>query len=619
MMDENKPLGQPLFSAPSDKQPPPLQDKKTPIPPNPAIKEKVSFTFSWIAIIIRGIVGSLISWFVFTQAHRIEDENTMGRFLVLSSSTDRVIQININQMIHGLETIATLHTYQSDIDPRAVQRIVETKMRNNPFVKKIVWVQPNSPSIAAMPRGLSELLDKALEEKSLQAVSIKKAVAPGDFPDASVHLFIPGLKNGAASGVVWAEIDLGELVRKSLDQEQKDAMNIFVFENGQNQSRLLYFYNAEPVKKIKLSDTRANLELGAFQSDKFIHFGSLTMNVTFSASTPYTVYTWQAAIAAGIGMFITSFIVVTAWILLEIEKRQFGHVLHEEHVQEMEGTVDQLETAKNRLVAQENLASLGGLTAGIAHEIKNPLNFINNFSMLSIDLVGEIEKCLQSNKDKLAPEANESMQEVIKTLADNIHTIHEQGKKADNTIQRMLAHSRGKPGEWIKTDIHKILDEYINFSFHGMRAKNATFKCRIDKEFDESVKDIECVQNDICRVFLNLLNNAFQAVEEKQRKGEPGYEPQIFVKTKNIGNYLRIRIRDNGLGIGEENQSKIFTPFFTTKPTGVGTGLGLSLSYNIIVREHGGSLTFDTKENEFCEFIITIPLQPKKEREVVTA
>ncbi|CRX38393.1 Signal transduction histidine kinase [Estrella lausannensis] len=618
-MDENKPLGKDLFGAPSEKQPPPLQEKKIPIPPNPAIKEKVSFTFSWIAIIIRGIVGSLISWFVFTQAHRIEDENTMGRFLVLSSSTDRVIQIHINQLIHGLETIATLHTYESGIDHLAVQRIIETKMKNSPFVKKIAWMQTSSPSITAMPRGLLELLNKAIDERSLQSVAIENETAPGDIPDSSVHLFVPGIKNGVASGAVWAEIDLGELVKNSLDPEQKDAMNIFVFEREQNQSKLLYFFNAEPVKKIKLSDKRESLELGAFQSDKFIHFGKLSMNVTFSASEPYTVYTWQAAIAAGIGMFITSFIVVTAWILLEIEKRQFGHVLHEEHVQEMEGTVDQLETAKNRLVAQENLASLGGLTAGIAHEIKNPLNFINNFSMLSIDLVGEIEKCLESHKDKLAPDDKENMQEVIKTLADNINTIHEQGKKADNTIQRMLAHSRGKPGEWIKTDIHKILDEYINFSFHGMRAKNPTFKCRIDKEFDESVKDIECVQNDICRVFLNLLNNAFQAVEEKQKKGDPGYEPQIFVKTKNVGNYLRIRIRDNGLGIGEENQSKIFTPFFTTKPTGVGTGLGLSLSYNIIVREHGGSLTFDTKDNEFCEFIITIPLQPKKEREVLTA
>lgn len=616
-MDENKPAGQNLFSKPSSSPPPPLQDKL--IPPNPAIKDKVSFTFSWIAIIIRGIVGSFISWFVFTQAHRIEDENTMGRFIVLSSSTDKVIQIHINQMIRGLETISTLHTYEAGIDPSAIQRIIENKMINNPFVKKVVWIKQNAPSITAMPKGLYEFLEKAIKENTIQAVAMEKGSGLDDLPDASVHLFVPGFKSGSVVGAVWAEIDLGELVKKSIDREQMDAMNIFVFEKAKDKSRLLYFYNAEPVKKIALSDSREKLDLGAFQSDKTIHFGPLTMDVTFSASTPYSAYTWQAAIAAGIGLFITSFIVVTAWILLEIEKRQFSNVLHEEHVQEMEGTVDQLETAKNRLVAQENLASLGGLTAGIAHEIKNPLNFINNFSMLSIDLVGEIEKCLESHQDKLSQEDKDSMKDVIKTLADNINTIHEQGKKADNTIQRMLAHSRGKPGEWIKTDIHKILDEYINFSFHGMRAKNATFKCRIDKEFDNSVKDIECVQNDISRVFLNLLNNAFQAVEEKQRRGDAGYEPQIIVKTKNIGNYLRIRIRDNGMGISEENQSKIFTPFFTTKPTGVGTGLGLSLSYNIIVREHGGSLTFDTKENEFCEFIITIPLQPKKEREVVTA
>lgn len=586
---------------------------------NPAIKDKVSFTFSWIAIVFRGIVGTFICWFVFTQTHRIEDENNLGRFLVLAKSTDKVIQINIDDTIKNLNTLGMLYSYENALDSELITRLVDEKLRVNPYVKKISWLKKNSTLSSSLPPSLIAIYEQAISNNEIQAAAIKDNDTIDGRPRSLIHLFIPAMKGREVLGAIWSVIDLGDLVQDSLDKDLKTAMNVFVFEKKQGQSKLLYFYNAEMTKKIVLKNKREELQLSKFQDDKQIHFGPLGLDVVFNATQEYSAYTWQAAIAAGIGTFLTTFIVVSAWILLEIEKRQFSNVLHQEHVHELEGTVDQLETAKNRLVAQENLASLGGLTAGIAHEIKNPLNFINNFSLLSIDLVEEINKYLLTHKDQISDKDALMMKDVIKTLSNNINTIHEQGKKADNTIQRMLAHSRGKPGEWAKTDIHKILDEYINFSFHGMRAKNAAFKCRIEKEFDESVKEIEVVTNDISRVLLNLLNNAFQAIEERLKKAEPGYEPKVTIKTRNVGNYLRIRIRDNGLGISEENKSKIFTPFFTTKPTGVGTGLGLSLSYNIIVREHSGSLTYDTKENEFCEFIVTIPLQPKKEKESITA
>jgi signal transduction histidine kinase len=592
------------------------EDGTKKLPPNPAMKDKVSFTFSWIAIIIRGIVGTCVSVFVYTQAQRIESEDMMGRFILLANAEVDAMQEDLKFFIKDLESAGYFFSLGSEGETQVFSAFIEGRMRETPFIEAMRWISLISPKI----QGLSSLelsaYEKALETKKMTSAILKVPTKNGAPPRSVLSLFVPIFKGSKISGTMQGLLDLGNLVKSNILQSNAQASNIYIYEEA-SKGDLLYFYDAEPLNPKPLSTSQEEILKNYYSTVHTLKAADLTLNIVFLATKEYTEHTWQAAIAAGIGMFITTFIVVTAWVLLEIEKRQFTNVLHEEHVQELEVTIDQLESTKNRLVAQENLASLGGLTAGIAHEIKNPLNFINNFSLLSLELVTQLDEYVQKNKGTIREAELDELQTAVETLKNNINTIHDQGKKADNTIQRMLAHSRGKPGDWMITDIHKLLDEYISFSYHGMRAKNPNFTVKIEKDFDPTVKTVEVVANDMSRVFLNLLNNAFQAVDERKKISGSDYLPQVTVKTKNIGNYLRVRIRDNGIGITEENKAKIFTPFFTTKPPGIGTGLGLSLSYNIIVREHGGALTFDSQENEYTEFIITIPLQPKKEIEAV--
>lgn len=582
---------------------------------NQSHKDKISFSFSWIAIIVRGIVGTCISIFIFTQIHRIEDENTMSQFLLLADHDDFVIQENINSLILNLKYAGSIYSILPKVSDHEFSEFISPQVMTKSYVKEVIW--------HSLPFNPKEYEPQLLKSAKM-ALKEKKVIPhfygisnPHKTTDLFITLFVPISKNmhDTALGMVIATINFSKLIKESLSPEYYNSADIFVFrETSPGKQQLIYFFNADDNPTITLPKSAKEVMLNPFTNQQKVTVGNETLIFAYQATPSYTAHTWQATIAAGIAVLITSFIVVTAWILLEIEKRQFSNVLYEEHIQEIEGTIDMLETTKNRLVAQENLASLGGLTAGIAHEIKNPLNFINNFSTLSIELINEIDAFLIKYQHIGTNEERKEIYESISNLKENISTIHEQGRRADNTIQRMLAHSRGKPGEWGMTDIHKLIEEYINLSYHGMRAKNSNFNVKIEKEFDPAVKMIEVVGNDMSRVFLNLLNNAFQSIEEKQRRVGSAYSnPTVNIKTQIIGNFLRIKIRDNGIGINEANKGNIFTPFFTTKPTGQGTGLGLSLSYNIIVREHSGSLTFDSTEGEYCEFIITIPLQRKKE------
>ncbi|MEC7840425.1 MAG: HAMP domain-containing sensor histidine kinase [Chlamydiota bacterium] len=585
---------------------------------NQAQKDKVSFSFSWIAIVVRGIVGTVISIFVFTQANRIEDEDTMSRFELLADQHELAIEDSVDDLIQELENSGSLYGIFSGITDKQFNKFIQPFIRQKIYLNDIRWHQSlEELNISQEQRTILEKDKHKVTTYFTVPPSPEKALA-----GTTITFVVPvfNQENGQRLGYVTSALDLSELIYSNIKPKNHYATDIYVYDPElKADNQLLYFYNAE-IDKDKLPFAKySEITKGTFLTERTVKFGDKTLTFIYQATPKYTEHTWQATIAASIGILITSFIVVTAWILLEIEKRQFSNVLHEEHIQEIEGTIDLLENTQSRLIAQENLASLGGLTAGIAHEIKNPLNFINNFSTLSIDLVEDINTFLAKHQEAGTTEERDELYETMTTLKQNIDTIYEQGQRADSTIQRMLAHSRGKAGEWTRTDLHKILDEYLSFSFHGMRAKNSNFQVKIEKEFDSNVKEIEVVANDMSRVFLNLLNNAFQAVDEKQRKlGSEYKNPTVHVSTQCVGNYVRIRIRDNGIGITDEDKAKIFTPFFTTKPTGVGTGLGLSLSYNIVVREHGGSLAFDSKYNEFTEFIITIPLEPDKQQEVVS-
>lgn len=276
----------------------------------------------------------------------------------------------------------------------------------------------------------------------------------------------------------------------------------------------------------------------------------------------------------------------------------------------VEERATKIKEMQTQLMQQEKLASLGFLTAGIAHEIKNPLNFVINFSSLSLDLLSSLEEDLDKISAQLSTDGQEEIKGTFDTLKENITTIYQQGKRADSIIQRMLAHSRVKTTQTTTAiDIHKLLEEYIALSYHGARVQYPNFKVKIETEFDPTPQTAEIVAEDMGRVFLNLLNNAYYTLlKKKSEKGE-GFTPTIWIKTKKIGQQLEISIRDNGQGIPSHLVDKIFTPFFTTKPPNEGTGLGLSLSHNIVVQENGGSLSFETEEGEFTEFKIVLPLR----------
>jgi two-component system, NtrC family, sensor kinase len=271
----------------------------------------------------------------------------------------------------------------------------------------------------------------------------------------------------------------------------------------------------------------------------------------------------------------------------------------------LEQTISELHKTRDRLITQEKLASLGSLTAGIAHEIKNPLNFVNNFSELSLQILNDIEKHLNSIKAALSENEFKDLSDKFAMLKLNIGKINDHGQRADSIVRNMLQHSRGLPGERMKIDIHKLLDEYVALSYHGMRAKDASFNVTIEKNYDPTVPLIEVVPQEISRVFLNLLNNAYYSVHEKKKHQRPdSYQPTVRITTENHQDEVIIKIWDNGVGIAPDVIPKLFTPFFSTKPPGEGTGLGLSLSYNIIVQGHGGTLTANSQVGEFAEFII---------------
>jgi GAF domain-containing protein len=275
--------------------------------------------------------------------------------------------------------------------------------------------------------------------------------------------------------------------------------------------------------------------------------------------------------------------------------------------QELNTTLQNLKSTQDQLVAQEKLASLGQLTAGIAHEIKNPLNFVNNFSELSSSLVEELKENFDSQKENIKKDVLDEVYEILDTLKNNSNKIREHGKRADSIVYSMLQHSRGKTSEKQSTDINTMLDEDLNLVYHGLRAQDSTFNISIEKEYDEKLEKINVVPQDVSRVFLNILNNGCYEAHKKKVDSKSNEPAKISIKTRSLQKNVEIRIRDNGGGIPVKIQDELFKPFFTTKPAGKGTGLGLSISYDIVVHAHKGELLFETEPGEFTEFIIRLP------------
>jgi len=268
-------------------------------------------------------------------------------------------------------------------------------------------------------------------------------------------------------------------------------------------------------------------------------------------------------------------------------------------------SLDELRTAQDRLVQTEKLASLGQLTAGIAHEIKNPLNFVNNFAALSAELIEELNDVLKPAA--LDDRTREEIDELALMLKGNLEKVVQHGKRADSIVKNMLLHSREGSGEHRPADINAIVEESLNLAYHGARAEKSGFNITLRRDLDPNAGMIDLYPQEITRVFLNLISNGFYAAAKRKEAGEAGFEPMLGASTKKLGNAVEIRIRDNGTGIPLDVKEKMFNPFFTTKPAGEGTGLGLSMSHDIVVKQHGGKIDVVTEPGAFTEFIITLP------------
>jgi signal transduction histidine kinase len=348
-------------------------------------------------------------------------------------------------------------------------------------------------------------------------------------------------------------------------------------------------YRLETIKEIQRLSFQKQVQLQALEREKIKNEGKLK---TFSIVALILVFS-----TIGFLLYHNNQRQKKAFTLLQQQKQETDR-----QKEKVETSLSELKSAQAQLIQSEKMASLGELTAGIAHEIQNPLNFVNNFSEVNNELVAEIK--------------NENNIDEIKAIAEDIKQNSEKilfhGKRADAIVKNMLQHSLKSTGQREPTDINTLCDEYLRLSYHGLRAKDKNFNADIQTDFDNSIGKINIVPQDIGRVLLNLINNAFYAVSEKKKvcqaelvEANQQYEPTISVSSKKINNVIELTVTDNGNGIPQNIIEKIFQPFFTTKPTGQGTGLGLSLSYDII-KAHGGEIKVETKEGEGSIFIIRL-------------
>jgi len=324
------------------------------------------------------------------------------------------------------------------------------------------------------------------------------------------------------------------------------------------------------------------------------------VNISVVISPPW----WRTAVAY---IFYSLCFLIGIYFIHRLQKQRVIRKERErikerelKQAKEIEKAYHELKTTQQQLIHSEKMASLGELTAGIAHEIQNPLNFVNNFSEVSKELLDEMKEAIEKGD-------TEDAKEIMNDVIQNLEKINHHGKRADGIVKGMLQHSRTSSGQKEPTDINALCDEYLRLAYHGLRAKDKSFNAKFETNFDTSIDKVNVVPQEIGRVILNLINNAFYAVSERKKLNEPGYEPTVSVSTIKDGDSIKIKVSDNGTGIPQKVLDKIFQPFFTTKPTGQGTGLGLSLSYDI-VKAHGGELKVETKEGEGTEFIILLPV-----------
>lgn len=392
--------------------------------------------------------------------------------------------------------------------------------------------------------------------------------------DSSLYYAQRAMKVAEESGVVKAQITSAMLLSDLLEQQSDSKQSLYY-------SKLALSYSDSLKKLVNTNAMASILELD-------------------QRSQEYQV---EIATTALLNKIKQNALIFALFIFLIIGVLLFrNYSIKKKDNEILASTLSDLKATQTQLIHAEKMASLGELTAGIAHEIQNPLNFVNNFSEVSGELLEELDEEI----------LNGDMEEVKAISADlrqNLQKINNHGQRASSIVKGMLEHSRNSSGKKEFTDINKLADEYLRLSYHGLRAKDKNFNAAFDTEFEADLPAVEIASQDIGRVLLNLINNAFQAVNSKAKSNElESYQPKVFVSTKLVGQGVEINVKDNGLGIPDEIREKIFQPFFTTKPTGEGTGLGLSLAYDIITKGHGGTIEFSSSTENGTEFKVKLPI-----------
>ncbi len=384
--------------------------------------------------------------------------------------------------------------------------------------------------------------------------------------------------------------------------------DLFIEENGSlfREVSECYEQTGSPAKALEMYKQYTVIADSVHSRDNIQKATELTMNYEFEKREQAEKVKQDAKdelnrtrmIGLGSGLFLSFIIIIGA--LIGYRGKQRANAQLRKQKNELEDALEKLKDTQSQLIQSEKMASLGELTAGIAHEIQNPLNFVNNFSEVSNELVVEIQ-------DELAAGNYQSAKELLDDVKDNLTKVTHHGKRADGIVKGMLQHSRSSTEDKVPTDINNLADEYLRLAYHGLRAKDKSFNATIETDFGPNTGKINIVPQDIGRVILNLINNAFYTVNEKKKGATPEYKPTVRLQTKRTNAGVEVKVVDNGNGIPEKDREKIFQPFFTTKPSGQGTGLGLSMSYDIITKAHGGEIKVETKEGEGTTFIVYLP------------
>src|SRR5664279_761812 len=511
------------------------------------------------------------------------------RYGMLSNNlVDSLNAVHITPMFNPLQTIASIYGFTNQVDSMSLygEKSYEREKGKSNFISGYTY------QILGGVEAKRKNYQKALDY--YYSAIHNGTIVKNNIDIAFTYTFIAKLyqERGNMDSSIWyARATLNREFSR-INRAVLEALSILAQDyrlTKNNDSTLIYL------------ELHAALNDSLFNKQKATAIQNLTFNEELrqremeTARIQYNNRVKLYAVFALSGVFL----LIGIMLYRNNKAKQRANVLLRQEKEKVESTLKALESTQSQLIQSEKMASLGELTAGIAHEIQNPLNFVNNFSELNTELIDELQAELKSGK------TNEAFS-ISNNIKENEQKINHHGKRADAIVKGMLQHSRLNTSIKEPADINALADEYLRLSYHGLRAREKSFNAMIDTDFDQTIGYVNIVPQDIARVLLNLYNNAFYAVSEKLKQQPVGYEPTVSVSTRRTDNKVEIRVKDNGNGIPQKAIDKIFQPFFTTKPTGQGTGLGLSLSYDI-VKSHGGVIKVETKEGEEAEFIVEIP------------